>query len=59
MDTPTVHIGQRVTVRIGGQVHTLTVGEIVHAPDGRVKFRSITPTDHIWTQMWIYEGCLQ
>lgn len=58
MSTHPVTIGQQVTVRLGGQTFTCTIGATVVDANGDVKVRSTTKTDHIWTQMWMSTGCI-
>ena len=61
MSTPTAPhpcFGDRVTVRLGGQTFECTIGAQVVDADGKVKVRSTTKTDHIWTQMWMSLGCI-
>lgn len=53
-------VGQRVTVKIGGQVHEMTIGDIrLDRPDGdQIAIRSTDGADHVWTHMWCAVGCV-
>lgn len=56
---PDLSVGNRVTVRIGGQTHEMTIGDRIMR-DGAVEaIRSTTDSDHVWTKLWVQAGCVQ
>lgn len=58
MTTQAILQGDRVRVRIGGQVLDMNVDHIIDTPLQGTMIRSETASDHVWTKVWVNVKCV-